>query len=216
MKVFIFVAIVAISGFKCDPISPESVTRTDLADGDVKNLLDEVLLHAPTIESLALLDKIIASVIRTIDAQCVVDAYKNHDMVQRFPFSPIKNNSEPRLLAFVVSCVMCSKKADAFNEFQFEIIQSFRVLYRAFIADDPEYEEFNDMLTCANKYAVEINILDPKLFKFSFEVKPEKMSQCSEWTEQAQAYLDMPYVNFVGCSARVARRSSREKLNITC
>lgn len=194
MKVIVVIAVLAL----CGTISCASIiNRSDDDDSSiavvpspsqVKALLDEISEIIPEVNLLV--GPLTRSLLRSIDTQCVFDFYETNNMTGQLPLSPLHENIPPTLMKFVLASMLCSSKLRAIEDFQFELMMSFRLLVRAFI-DDPEFELVSDMLTCANKYGVDNKYLDPKAYKFNYEVEPGKLSLCNDWAGMALSALRM-------------------------
>lgn len=152
MNFFVFLSAVGFVGGVFNTHNEESIAK------DVIYILEDLTKSI----DVPLIGPLINFIAKSIDPKCVLKSYDNHNMVHLLP-SNVKNATHQKSSLLLMVSASCSSKLDVFSEWQFGLVMSTKYLLKAF----QESTEFTDMLTCANKYAVENKIINPKRFKFN-------------------------------------------------
>lgn len=102
----------------------------------------------------------------SIDKKCVINKYKSHNLFNKISKLNLKTSdwALPDQWSFMSITLSCSNLYDAFVEFAFENTMTFNILWRA-LKNYPPMEEFTDMVTCANSYAVKNNFWNLDAYK---------------------------------------------------
>jgi hypothetical protein len=86
----------------------------------------------------------------------------------------------------------CSSLANVILEFAFENLMTFNILINAFI-DEPLLKNYSNILTCANKYAVDNNnFLSETVHGYNLKLADENDEKCKEMTETAKEFTNYP------------------------
>jgi hypothetical protein len=166
----------------------------------------------------------------SFDSKCVYDRCNERNITERIfeelniATSKQKSNGEripsdnDEAADFVMLSILftCSSKLDVLLETVFDIAMSFNPLVKAFI-DDSSYDEYLQMLNCANSHAVDSNILDSSAYDFKHEVPPQNQDECNEWIDLKNEWISgqrLRFRKYTGrpCSIRIA--SAVEKILI--
>lgn len=157
MNFFLFLSAV---GFVSCAINTHNEVSEEIIAKDVIYILEDL---AKSLD-LPLIGPLVDFIAKSIDPQCVLKAYDSHNMMHLLSPNVRNASTHQKSSLLLMVSASCSSKLDVFNEWQFELIMTAKYLLKAF----QESTEFTAMLTCANKYAVENKIINPKQFKFNF------------------------------------------------
>lgn len=124
----------------------------------------------------------------SLDKKCMLRKYKQHNLVDLIPTDNLtpEEHIEKSLIsgiAFVDIALSCSNKTDPILKFIFENLMTYQTLLSAFI-NEPELEEFSDMLKCATKFVVDKRILNLNAYPFKYQMSAEKEEKCTEYEEK--------------------------------
>lgn len=136
-------------------------------------------------------EKFVLNVFSTsIDKNCMLQKYKTKNLVSKIPTKETIGTGQNVSLEVLLTdiAVICSTKTDAFLESTFNVLMSFQVLLKSFI-EDSEYREYTNILTCANSYAVENNILDPSVYDFNESVLEVYQETCDDFIEEKNRFV---------------------------
>lgn len=161
--------------------------------------LDDILDQAPTLlikeDSNRLIKILVPIFINSVNKTCLLNKYRSFGLFDEILVidrnQPSKFSSS-KAQTLIVFAVICSSKIDSLYEFGFELLMSTHVLFEAFI-NEPEMKEYADMLTCANSYAVQNNLLDPKVFKFNYKMNDENEISCNQMVKCFETNTEMAF-----------------------
>jgi hypothetical protein len=109
----------------------------------------------------------------SFDRKCILDRYKEKNITE------ILIADDRSHVIFLSVATTCSSKLDLLLETVFDLVMSLHPLVKAFI-DDSQFDEYLQMLICANRHAVESNILDSSVYDFKHEVSPQNQGECND------------------------------------
>jgi hypothetical protein len=180
-----------MSNGESDSISTTEVEVVDLknSDEDALKKIDELIqVYKATIPSSDYFSYAIATIImKSLDKNCMLDEYKTLGIENRLPKFPPPGHTSidfdkniMRMMIFSGIGFLCSTKRNAILEFSFDSMATFQPLVKAFI-NETELKNYNDMLVCANNYAVQNEIIDPNLYNIQYELTEDNQEQCKQW-----------------------------------
>lgn len=116
---------------------------------------------------------------KSVDKRCMLNEYKKRSLFNQL----LNKNAFNGKMAVVANAAlfntaaMCSNKTDAILTFMFENLMTFELLVRAFV-DDPTYKEYADIVTCANSYAFEKRIINPRANNINHTLREGTVKIC--------------------------------------
>lgn len=127
----------------------------------------------------------------SIDKKCVMNKYKSHKLFNKISKKNLKM-SDWRVMeqwSFIAITLSCSSLYDAFVEYAFENTMTHNILWGA-LKNCSQLEEYTDMMTCANSYAVKNKIWNLDAYKIDYEVDEAKRIICDENIKAAEETIE--------------------------
>jgi hypothetical protein len=176
LSMFVF-TVISVNG--APQISSEFVTEDQVAR---KIIADELRV----IEKLSNDNEIAKAVVKSIDQNCMLEAYRKHKLLselteEALDLSFISEDTKiDPILAFANIALSCSNKLDKLLGFLFDNIFSYSGLLDAFREDEP-FKKFIDDLVCFNNYAVKTNVLDPSAYSLlNYQLVNQTQEECDK------------------------------------
>lgn len=147
-------------------------------------------------------------ILPSVDKQCALAEYKKHDLVDKINKDKLKTMVDVGLAhwSFLAVALPCTSKFSALLEFFFENAMTLNIVWNA-IKDDAQFAPVNEVLTCANSYAVKNNYLDLEEFRVAHEVTDENKSNCDAMIHDFEGMKNMAQsaiLDYVGTAANSA------------
>ena len=208
MKAVSILFVTLVAAINCAP-QPETdnVQVAQINDEQAANYINLIInrLEKDASSSESVDNQIVKFVIHGIDKKCVLSHYKKYNAVNlASELNKLMEEDEQRdvneektpeekakahfpVLAALLFGIPCNKNFDAYLEYFFENIMTFQVLYKAF-ADEPEFKEYIDYVTCANAYAIDHKYIDSHEHTYITEVANTEV--CESNKEMAKQIVD--------------------------
>lgn len=122
----------------------------------------------------------------SVDKTCMLNKYKDRNITDKLMSDSFVNDGATQFI-FYDTAIICSTHADALAESAFNVIMSPHILVQALI-NDSKYSKYTDMLTCANGYAVENNILDASVYDINHQVLEKNQEACDDLLEEKNQF----------------------------
>lgn len=177
-----------------DFIATTEVVDLKISDEEaLKNIEDSIQVLAASTQASSdyFTNAIVSILMKSFDRKCMLDEYKTLGIVNRLPQCPggdgTKNSMSVdfdknfmRMIIFSGIGFLCSSKRNPILEFSFDSMATFQPLVKGFI-NETELKNYNDMLICANNYAVQNGIIDPKSYDIQYELTDDNQEKCKQW-----------------------------------
>ncbi|CRK96898.1 CLUMA_CG010300, isoform A [Clunio marinus] len=127
--------------------------------------------------------------VNSIEAQCLLDEYKKHNLVDMLlkPLSPseaeellFEHTINKHVVIFGNTALLCSNKLDPVLTFAFDVVFASSVLFDAFRHDEP-IKTVLDHLVCVNNRAVKSNLIDVNSYpNLEYDLGNMTEAECDE------------------------------------
>jgi hypothetical protein len=182
MKLYIFLFCLTVTGILSAPSSDE--LETNLTETKISDFIDFLKNETRRGDKKTLF----LTLINSVDKKCMLMQYQNFGLLEKIPESPYERLDDFKMIVAADIAAMCSSKGYDILDFFFENIWTHKILLKAFI-NEPEMKKYKDMMTCANNYAVNNNIIDPTMYPIKHEVNEELMDKCDEFVTIANEHV---------------------------
>jgi hypothetical protein len=144
--------------------------------------ISELIEKLSDIEHKGFQEKIETSLWKSVDTKCASDTYERFNLSNFFPshevFDDSSNEASMKIFVFTDIAILCCRKVEKLLDLAFESLMTTKALFDIFI-DDPELQDYKDMLTCANNYAITNEIIDGEKYKLNYTLDEKAKENCN-------------------------------------